>query len=452
MDIETTGGMATQDSITEVAAVVTDGKNIKDQFQSLVYTHQPVPDHITALTGITNEMLRDAPPFNDLAPALREFLSGHVFVAHNVSFDYGFLKAHFQRAGIDYKAKRLCTVRLARKVFPGLPGYSLGKLCTWFGITNHRRHRAMGDALATTQLLHKIIENDNAGIIQQMLNQRNGEFKLPPNLPRKTFNGLPAAPGVYYFHDQAGKVIYVGKAKNIRKRVSQHFTSSYRKRNLLGLEREIADITFECTGSELIALLLEAHEIKRLWPKYNRAQKYVPGSYAIVTYTDQKGYLRLGINKAARHSPALLRCNSLAEARNTLKKLLSSWSLCERLCGLSLQPGACRRYEAGFCNGACIDKEAPAIYNQRVQQAMENIRNHPENFLVIGPGRNHTERSLVMVQNGIFQGFGYIDMDCQVQSPEEVRQYLKTLPDNQEMYHIIAGYLQQKPSDQIIVF
>ncbi len=239
VDIETTGGYAANNAITEVAIVLHDGNRELKRYETLVNPAMTIPRYVQALTGITDEMVADAPYFNEIAPFIFEWLQGAVFVAHNVNFDYSFLKHQLKACGFDLDSKKLCTVRLSRKAFPGAPGYSLGKICAHLGISIPNRHRAGGDADATVLLLEKILAAGAQEHINTMLRGKNKEQYLPLHLPAEQIERLPNRAGVYYFHDQKGKVIYVGKAKNLRKPGDQPFSRiinrAGRNRNFSGI-------------------------------------------------------------------------------------------------------------------------------------------------------------------------------------------------------------------------
>jgi DNA polymerase-3 subunit epsilon len=220
VDIETTGGYAANNAITEIAIVLHNGQQEIKRYETLVNPGMPIPRYVQALTGITDETIKDAPYFNEIAYDVFNLLQGNIFVAHNVNFDYSFLKYQFSKCGFTLNLKKLCTVRLGRKVFPDLPSYSLGNLCRNLEIPVSNRHRAGGDADATVLLFKKILNDDKAGHIELMLKGRSKEQYLPANLPAAEIEQLPPVPGVYYFHNQAGKIIYVGKAKNLLKRVT----------------------------------------------------------------------------------------------------------------------------------------------------------------------------------------------------------------------------------------
>ncbi len=266
VDIETTGGYAAGSGITEIAILIHDGEQVIDRFETLVDPQRDIPRSIQLLTGINEDMIAGSPVFDDIAERVYYLLAGRVFVAHNVNFDYSFLKHHLGLAGYQYSAPKLCTVRLSRKIKPGLPSYSLGNLCDTLGIPLSNRHRAGGDADATAVLFSNLCQWDTEGHMADMLKKTSKEQALPPNLPREDFDVLPSCPGVYYFRDKAGKVIYVGKATNIRKRVSSHFTGHNPNPQRQNFLRNIYAIDHEPCGTELMALLLETTEIKGCGP------------------------------------------------------------------------------------------------------------------------------------------------------------------------------------------
>lgn len=217
VDIETTGGYASANGITEISIQIFDGEKVIEQFETLINPNQTIPKYIQAFTGITNEMVQEAPVFEEVAEKIHTILQGNIFVAHNVNFDYSFIKSHLEFYGYTLNAKKLCSLRLARQIFPGFASYSLGNLCHSLEIEIKNRHRAGGDASATVLLFQKLLANDTKNIITASLHRHSKEQVLPPNVPQKHFTQLPATPGVYYFHDNKDKVIYVGKAKNIKR-------------------------------------------------------------------------------------------------------------------------------------------------------------------------------------------------------------------------------------------
>jgi DNA polymerase-3 subunit epsilon len=310
VDIETTGGNASGSRITEIAIIIHDGVTVIDRWETLVNPQKEIPLPIFALTGINNEMVRDAPIFDDISEKVLEMLAERIFVAHNVNFDYSFVRHQLEESGFKWTAKKLCTVRAARKIRPGFGSYSLGNLCRSLEIPVENRHRAGGDADATAILFSRLMEWDDEGEIEKMVKKTAQDQRLPPNLPPEDFEQLPEKPGVYYFYNQVKKVIYVGKAVNLKKRVASHFTGHNVKPQRQHFLRDIHGISFEVCGTELMALLLECTEIRKLWPTYNRALKRFEAKYGLYQYEARSGYRYLGIGKLAKFQTCIQEFNS----------------------------------------------------------------------------------------------------------------------------------------------
>ncbi|MEM1221060.1 MAG: exonuclease domain-containing protein [Bacteroidota bacterium] len=446
VDLETTGGRASRDKITEIAIVLHDGQQILDQFESLVNPECPIPYGITELTGISQEMVTDAPKFYEIAKKVVEMTEGAVFVAHNVRFDYSFLQAEFRRLGFTFSRKNLCTVRLSRKAFPGLPSYSLGKLIRHFDIQVPARHRAMADTLATVELFQRILaQQESEDHVYSLVNLGMRESLLPKNLSIEKIHALPEENGVYYFHNVSGDVVYVGKSKNIRKRVAQHFSKKTSKASKL--QQSVHDISFELTGNELVALLLESHEIKRLAPPINRAQRQVQFPYSIHTYVDQNGYQcfeSIKVNKKLRKEYMIVGDYSKSHhAANKLKYLVEEYTLCSKLSGIERGSGPCFNFHLKKCKGACIQAETPESYNDRVMEAMDRFNALLEgDFMLIGQGRSFQERSVVWVEGGSYRGFGFVEVDHAQWHYDALQDAVKRYQDNPETRRMIRKHVQ----------
>jgi DNA polymerase-3 subunit epsilon len=231
VDIETTGGSARLERITEIAVYIHDGKEIVNEYSTLVNPERNIPYFITSLTGITNEMVEDAPKFYEVAKKIVEITEDNIFVAHNARFDYSFIRQEFSMLGYNFRRRLLDTVSLSRKLLPGHKSYSLGNLCNDLGIKINDRHRASGDALATVRLLELLLEKDRE-LNQCSLVRNSKASKLHPALDINKINDLPEEPGVYYFHNESGDVIYVGKSRNILERVNSHLSTNTSSREM----------------------------------------------------------------------------------------------------------------------------------------------------------------------------------------------------------------------------
>lgn len=444
VDIETTGSFAAANGITEIAIHIFDGEKVVDKFESLVNPGQPIPRYIQAFTGINNEMVMDAPRFEEIAPTVHDFLKEKVFVAHNVNFDYSFVKYQLEQLGYPLDSKKLCTVRLGRKIFPGFPSYSLGNLCDSLGISITNRHRAGGDTAATVELFSRLLAHDKEEFIKKSLIRASKEQSLPPNVPKEHFEKLPYTPGVYYFHDEKGKIIYVGKARNIRSRVSSHFTNNSGSRQKQNFMRHTHAITYQSCATELMACILESTEIKRYWPSFNYSQKRWEDIYGIYTYEDRQGYLRLAIEKKKNQVTPVYTFHFLNEGYLILRRLLKEFNLCPKLCFIQKDQEACVGFTDQTCFGACEQKENPAQYNERVERAIASFSEKPS-YAIVDRGLEKEDQSCILVLNGKFFGMGYIPHDVQVH-PETLTDYLQPYKENNFIRNLLENYRTRFPS------
>lgn len=452
VDIETTGGYADNHRITEIAIYHHDGRHITDHFHTLINPGRKIPFFITGLTGIDSEMVREAPAFEDLAKEILHWLKDRVFVAHNAHFDYSFLKKEFEDAGMAWQAKKLCTVRLSRKIIPGLESYSLGRLAESLGIKIPNRHRAGGDAEATAKIFNILIKRDKTGVIAKALKRNSGETILPPNLPKEEFEKLPAQPGVYYFHDLHGNVIYVGKALNIKKRIAGHFAGTAREWNRSNIRNEIHAISFELTGTELIALIHEAQEIRRLWPKYNLAQKYKTEEWGVYDYEDRNGYLRFCVNVVSRGAKPLITFSTKGDAWNFMWGKVKEFDLCPKLSGLQVAKGLCFSYQTGECKGGCMGVESVKKYNKRAQKAVDSFFEKGESVAIVGKGRGMGEKSVVLVENGSYLGFGFVDKDQAISDLESAKTFIKAGKENRVVQNVVNSFLINPKGNELVLF
>jgi DNA polymerase III subunit epsilon len=452
VDIETTGGYAENHRITEIAIVHHDGLQAGKTYRTLINPQRAIPSYITGLTGITNEMVMAAPRFEDVAQDIYAMLAGHVFVAHNAHFDYSFIKKEFEQVGIAWQTKKLCTVRLSRKILPGLKSYSLGSISESLGITIANRHRAGGDADATVQVFDFLLKRDTEGHIAKALKRNSGETILPPNLPKEDFDRLPAKPGVYYFLNARGSVIYVGKATNIKKRIAGHFSGDAREWSRQNIRQEIHHIRYELTGNDMIALIFESQEIRRLWPKYNQAQKHRVEEWGVYTYEDRNGYVRFSVNIVMRGSQPLVRLSSKGDAWNYLWEKVHAFQLCPKLCGLQSAKGLCFQHQTGECRGACQGIESAKKYNKRVFVMLEGLREKGESMMIIGKGRTHAEQSLILIKEGSYYGHGFTQKQTSISNFHEAQQLVRTGVETPTVHNLINSYLANPKENEVLVF
>ncbi|MBL4662999.1 MAG: GIY-YIG nuclease family protein [Flavobacteriaceae bacterium] len=435
IDVETTGQT---NRITEISIFKYNGTTVIDEFTSLVNPEDFIPPHITALTGIDNAMVANAPYFSDIAKEVLRITEETIFVAHNVNFDYNVIHGEFKRLNIDFRRKKLCTVRLSRKLIPGFRSYSLGKLCANLGIKIEGRHRARGDAEATVILFQMLLTQENSEtIFTEFLNKNSKEATLPAHLPKEVFEALPNAPGVYYFRNKKGKIIYVGKAKDIKKRVLSHFYN--KKQKELDLCRETGHIDFELSGSELIALLMEDAAIKNNYPQYNVVSKRSPRSFAIFSYTDRTGIVHLAFNTVKGAPNPHLILYSQQQCRLVLEQICSKFELCPKFCHLQENVASCSHYAIETCKGVCCSKEDPVTYNERVALAITHIRASNQNLILKEKGRNMNEDAFILVRNGIYLGYGFIDRDTDLSNVDELENYLIPQKDSVDVWRILQN-------------
>ncbi|MFZ4768742.1 MAG: exonuclease domain-containing protein [Ferruginibacter sp.] len=442
VDIETTGGHASGNGITEIAVCIHDGTRIVETFHSLVNPNQNIPIYITALTGINNAMVASAPRFEDIAEKIHLLLDDQIFVAHNVNFDYSFVKHQLKNSGYELNSKKLCTVRLGRKVFPGLPSYSLGNLCRSLDVAIENRHRAMGDAKATVILFEKMLDEGAQEHIDKMLKKTSAEQWLPLNLDKAVIASLPAKPGVYYFHNLKGKIIYVGKAINIKKRVSSHFTQNDGEKKRQHFLRMVANITFTACANELHALVLESAEIKRLWPKYNYSQKQPAQKYGLYSFEDNRGYIRLAIDKKKKNLRALYHFNMLHEGLVLLRKMAEEFELDMKLCYLDKTPLTEKDMEF---------LDAPLYYNGKIKKAMEALEEQLPTFAIVDEGLNKSEKLCMLVERGSFWGMGYIKSGKTPKDIYSLKELLEPYADNDFIRNSIYSFAEANPTKKILL-
>jgi DNA polymerase III subunit epsilon len=442
VDIETTGGHAAGNGITEISVYVHDGERVIKHFQTLINPMQPIPTFITSLTGIDSAMVADAPVFDEIADVLFEMLNENIFVAHNVNFDYSFVKHQLKRSGYELTAKKLCTVRLGRRVFPGLQSYSLGNLCRSLKIPIENRHRADGDAKATVKLFEYMLANGGMTHIDQMLKRSSAEHWLPLNLDKQVIEKLPSRPGVYYFHNNKDKIIYVGKAVNLKKRVSSHFTHNDPDLKRQNFIRNIYKVTYKQCATELEAIVFESTEIKRLWPRYNKSQKQPEVKYALYTFEDNRGYMRLAIDKKKKHLPHIYNFNLLNEGLVLLKKMVEEFELDARLCFID---------KTAFSQKELESLESPELYNNKIKRALNALSVNLPTFALIDEGITEDEKLCLLIERGSFWGMGYLPKSFAISNSGELKNHLNPYADNDYIRNNIYSFAEANPHKRILL-
>ncbi|MDA0728609.1 MAG: exonuclease domain-containing protein [Bacteroidetes bacterium] len=395
VDIETTGSTRKECGITEIAVVITDGKNVLNQWSSLINPMEPIPPRIVALTGINDAMVEAAPKFEEVALSLHALLADSIFVAHNVGFDYAFIRGHYEAIGMPFQRPKLCTVRLARKAIPGLPRYALGALCDSLGISHTNRHRAMGDAMATAELFHRMFMTPRGALaIDEALKRGTREHWMPQHVDSAEFDGIPNEPGVYWFLDGQGRPLYIGMSVHMQQRVRSHFsgtTASYKRQTLM---REMRSLRHELAGSEWMAAVIEDVRIRSHWPPLNRAQKQPAAYRTVIHYIDRKGFHRLAIRTQRSSRDAIRTFHSEASARAWLFEQARSHQLIPEMLGLGTLGGE---------TDVTLEE-----HQVRFAQALESWKRGVSGWFIL-PGRSNDERGIIRVSQGHVSGFGFVE-------------------------------------------
>ena len=447
LDIETTGGKYNEEGITEIAIYKFDGHEVVDQVISLVNPERPIQPFVVGLTGINNDMLRNAPKFYEIAKRILEITQDCILVAHNAKFDYRILRTEFRRLGYEYERETLCSVELSKKLLPGHASYSLGKLTKALGIPISSRHRADGDAIATVKLFKLLLQKD----VDKEIIKANIKTKPKSSLDTKLIRiveELPSSTGVYYMHDDDGEIIYVGKSKNIRRRLNQHFTSeSVKSREM---QNEVYAVTHEATGNELVALLKENQEIKKLKPKYNRALKRSVFNYGLYQTYDDNGYLKLYYSKNQTKKTPITTFTNKNQARSFMDRIIEEFGLCLNLTSISNSDSACFNYSIKKCFGACVSEESVEVYNKRIQAIIDKYSFSNQNMIVVDRGRETSEKSALLIENGVFMGVGYFDLNHQISHPDIIRSIITPMENDRDAQHIIQSYMRRNKRLKIV--
>jgi DNA polymerase-3 subunit epsilon len=429
VDIETTGLFHQGHGITEVAVVHVDDSSIKLAYHTLLNPSRRIPKGVSLLTGITNKTTQEAPFFKEIAEELKRAIGDRVFVAHNVNFDYQFLKAAFQEVGVDFRPRRLCTMRLARKVLPGLKSYSLSALCARLGIQNEEVHRAGGDAFATALAFQKLSDGLGPKEIAKLLHARSKNAILPPSITKSKLESIPDLPGIYYFMGRNNKPIYIGKSKNLKSRVLSHFTASGTSAKKQVFQKFIEDIKVVITADEYEASLLEDSEIKKHWPRYNRAQKERAKLYSIIHYKTRNGSLRLGVSTSTRHHiHAIATFHSLSSARNWLYRSLVDSEISPEI--------------AGFAVSDDLVFEGAQSAEERVHEFIRTCKaEQTQSYFLLGG--NEQSKYAVAVIKGVYKGFAN-SLDQIEHNTDWIKERLKPAPDSFTARSIIRQMLADK--------
>ncbi|MEE9363353.1 MAG: exonuclease domain-containing protein [Cellulophaga sp.] len=449
LDIETTGGKYNEEGITEIAIHKFDGHEVVDTFISLINPEKEIQPFVVNLTGINNKMLRTAPKFHEVAKRIIEITKDTILIAHNAQFDYRILRTEFRRLGYNYEQKTLCTVELSKKLIPDKESYSLGKLVRSLGIPVTDRHRANGDALATLQLFKLLLSKDlEKSIIKTVVREKtHGELSIKQ---LDIIDQLPSETGVYYLHNKDGDIIFIGKSRNIKKKVNQLFTKDGERSRKIQKETKAA--TFEKTGNELIALLKENEELSKNKPKFNPRQKRVLFRYGIFQNTNEKGYATLRTAKYKSQKGCIGTFTSIHSAQNFLYTLTEKFQLCDKLNGLSETKSNCSKFDDELCLGACINKEETSEYNKRVAEVISRYSIENRNIIITDKGRETGESSAILIKNGALKGYVFYNLNHQINNISILESIITPMHWSKNVQHIIETYLRKNKRLKIIQF
>ena len=383
IDLETTGGNAGWHRIIEIGIVEIDRDGAAREWSTLVNPEVRIPPQISAFTGITNEMVADAPRFEDVQRELRERLAGRLFVAHNARFDYGFVRREYARLDQRFSAKVLCTVKLSRRLFPEQPRHNLDAVMARHGLDCSARHRALGDARVLAELLEVLRRTIEPERLEAAVEALLQETPLPAQLSPELADDLPETSGVYRFHGEDGALLYVGKSRNIRTRVLSHFAAEHRSAAEQRLARTVHRVEWTETAGELGALLVEARAVKAEQPLHNRRLKATGAAWTVRLVADDEGPERAEIvemdalDAEAQQEVYGLYRDRRAAAR-ALEEIARAHQLCAKVLGIErgagTTGGSCFAYQLQRCRGACLGNESAALHGTRVRLAMAGVR------------------------------------------------------------------------------
>ena len=419
IDVETTGGKFNQEGITEIAIYKFDGVDIIDQFISLVNPEIPIQPFVQQLTGITDNMLVNAPKFFQIAKRILEITDKTILVAHNSSFDYRMLKIEFDRLGYEFITPQLCTVNLSKKLIPNMSSYKLGNLVKSLGIPISNRHRASGDAKATLELFKLLLVKDikkeilNSSIVKDVKPKINKWADLVKNLKNEI--------GIYYFHDYNGKIIYIGKSKSIKNRVNQHLTGISNKS--LKIRLELNDVSYENTGSELIALLKENKEIKTHQPKFNSLLKNTIKKFGLEICTDNDNFKFLRILHYHDSIEFIETYSSLKLANKKLSVLNMKYNL---------------------------ESNKSEKSNLNIFEILKKYSFPFVNMLIIDKGRSVDEKSVLLIKNNKYIGYGYFTLNYQINNIEILESLITSSEEIEGSESLIVNYINKHKVEKII--
>lgn len=419
IDVETTGGKFNEEGITEIAIYKFDGIKVIDQFISLLNPEIPIQPFVQQLTGINNKMLSNAPKFYQVAKRILEITDNTILVAHNSSFDYRMMKVEFDRLGYDFIIPQLCTVNLSKKLIPDMESYKLGKLVKSLGIPISNRHRAAGDAMATVELFKLLLIKDKSKqIVNKIIKKEDVKIK---NKFIKIIQDLKNVTGIYYLYNEIGKIIYIGKSKNIKNRVNQLLTGNTNKS--LKIQLEVSSVSFESCGNELVALLKESDEVKIHKPKFNKLLKKEILKFGLELCIDQRNMKFLRIIHFDQNSKYIETFSSLKNANN---RLISIY----------------KKYE--------IEDQKSLINNIKIENFIKEFSFPYSNMIIIDKGRNIDEKSVILIKKSNYVGYGYFNLNYQITNYNILESLIIESNTSLNSNKLIIAFIKKNKVEKII--
>jgi len=377
LDLETTGATADKDRITEIGFIEVKNGQYVDEWNVLVNPQRSIPDNIQAITGISNEMVANAPTFEEISSELWKRLDGKTLVAHNVRFDYSFLKNEFKVCGLTYQPKLLCTVKLSRLLYPNERRHGLDSIIKRLGLTCDTRHRALSDARAIWDFAQHVQTHFEANIVNESIKRLLKEPSLPATIHKSTIDAIPSCPGVYIFKGENNAVLYIGKSKNIRSRVMSHFSGDHSSRKDREINQQLQSIDWIETAGEFSALLLESQLVKTLRPLFNR-QLRKKADYHTIHWDPSGGQKTPEMRVLSEFEKIPFGAiygmfDTKRQATKLLRDLAKEYGLCLKTLGIEGGKGPCFSHQLGQCKGACVGDETHLNHAMRTSIALNKF-------------------------------------------------------------------------------
>jgi DNA polymerase-3 subunit epsilon len=443
IDVETTGGSPAVDRIIEIAVFVYDGEKVIEKFETLLNPNRKIDPWVVKLTGITPDMVANAPTFEDIHQKLFDITQDRIFVAHNVKFDFGMIRQEFKRLGIDYMRKQLDTVNLSRKAIPGQESYSLGTLCDNLNITLENRHRASGDAEATVRLLEMILQHQSVSrFIDIELRDGLDITRLPEHLTPAHIEILPEDAGVFFFKDESDNVLFVEGSKNIRRKVIQEINKAYEHEMNKSMLDRMRSIGFELSGNELVSKLATIRYQRIQNPEYNKKIKPIHYTHGIFLEYDSDGFAHLNINTLSRATEAaVLKFPSRATALKVLNKIITDNQLFAHL----------NLLKAVKEKGGNMDDFRPR-YNIKIENSVKRFLYRNPNFFIVDRGIHPDEHSIIWVENGVYKGYGFYNPEVISPTVENLKEMVKEDEDSPDTQKLLRQFLRKGKDIKLVKY